>query len=95
MRKFLCKNLRRTWKRCLKKRKMSLRTYGDKPLSFQLEEGGEYYYVGSEVCLNQSKKIIKPMKKVKKTTNAFRLETIYDSFVGHFTKNILAWQDEH
>lgn len=28
---------------------MALRTYGDKPLSFQLEEGGEYYYVGSEV----------------------------------------------
>lgn len=28
---------------------MALRTYGDKPLSFQLEENGEYYYVGSEV----------------------------------------------
>ncbi|XP_063699426.1 SWI/SNF-related matrix-associated actin-dependent regulator of chromatin subfamily B member 1 [Culicoides brevitarsis] len=28
---------------------MSVRTYGDKPVSFQLEEGGEYYYVGSEV----------------------------------------------
>lgn len=27
----------------------SLRTYGDKPLCFQLEENGEYYYVGSEV----------------------------------------------
>lgn len=30
---------------------MALRTYGDKPLSFQLEEGGEYYYVGSEVSI--------------------------------------------
>lgn len=28
---------------------MALRTYGDKPMSFQLEENGEYYYVGSEV----------------------------------------------
>lgn len=28
---------------------MAMRTYGDKPLSFQLEENGEYYYVGSEV----------------------------------------------
>lgn len=28
---------------------MTLRTYGDKPMSFQLEENGEYYYVGSEV----------------------------------------------
>lgn len=28
---------------------MTLRTYGDKPMSFQLEENGEYFYVGSEV----------------------------------------------
>ncbi|KAG5886550.1 hypothetical protein JTB14_012768 [Gonioctena quinquepunctata] len=28
---------------------MALRTYGDKPISFQLEENGEYYCVGSEV----------------------------------------------
>lgn len=28
---------------------MSVRTYGDKPVSFQLEDNGEYYYVGSEV----------------------------------------------
>lgn len=31
---------------------MALRTYGDKPLSFQLEENGEYFYVGSEVSVN-------------------------------------------
>lgn len=24
-------------------------TYGDKPTSFQLEDGGEFYYIGSEV----------------------------------------------
>jgi len=29
-----------------------MRTFGDKPKAFQLEEGGELYYVGSEVyCL--------------------------------------------
>lgn len=28
---------------------MALRTYGDKPISFQLEENGELYCVGSEV----------------------------------------------
>lgn len=29
-----------------------MKTYGDKPISFQLEEGGEYYYVGSEASCN-------------------------------------------
>lgn len=28
---------------------MALKTYGDKPISFQVEENGEYYCVGSEV----------------------------------------------
>lgn len=28
---------------------MALRTFGDKPISFQLEENGEYFCVGSEV----------------------------------------------
>lgn len=28
---------------------MALRTYGDKPISFQVEENGEYYCIGSEV----------------------------------------------
>ncbi|KAG7303728.1 SWI/SNF- matrix-associated actin-dependent regulator of chromatin sub B member 1-A [Plutella xylostella] len=28
---------------------MAIRTYGDKPISFQIEEGGEFYCVGSEV----------------------------------------------
>ncbi|XP_013144822.1 PREDICTED: SWI/SNF-related matrix-associated actin-dependent regulator of chromatin subfamily B member 1-A [Papilio polytes] len=28
---------------------MALRTYGDKPISFQIEEGGDFYCVGSEV----------------------------------------------
>ena len=26
-----------------------MRTFGDKPKAFQLEDGGELYYVGSEV----------------------------------------------
>ena len=28
---------------------MSLKTYGDRPISFQLEENGEFYCIGSEV----------------------------------------------
>lgn len=28
---------------------MAVKTYGEKPLSFQLEENGEYYCIGSEV----------------------------------------------
>lgn len=28
---------------------MAVRTYGDKPVSFQVEENGEYYFIGSEV----------------------------------------------
>lgn len=28
-----------------------VRTYGDKPICFQLEENGEFYYVGSEVSV--------------------------------------------
>lgn len=31
---------------------MAVRTYGDKPISFQLEENGEYYCVGSEVSFH-------------------------------------------
>jgi len=27
------------------------RTFGQKPVKFQLEEGGEYYMIGSEVSL--------------------------------------------
>jgi SWI/SNF-related matrix-associated actin-dependent regulator of chromatin subfamily B protein 1 len=28
---------------------MAVRTYGEKPISFQVEEGGEFYCIGSEV----------------------------------------------
>jgi SWI/SNF-related matrix-associated actin-dependent regulator of chromatin subfamily B member 1 len=28
---------------------MALKTYGDKPISFQIEENGEFWCVGSEV----------------------------------------------
>ena len=27
------------------------RTFGEKPKPFQIEEGGEYYYIGSEVSI--------------------------------------------
>lgn len=30
---------------------MAVRTYGDKPISFQVEEGGEFYCIGSEVSI--------------------------------------------
>ena len=33
---------------------MAVKTYGDKPLSFQLEENGEFYCIGSEVSFSQS-----------------------------------------
>jgi hypothetical protein len=32
-----------------KETKMALKTYGDKPISFQIEENGEFWCVGSEV----------------------------------------------
>lgn len=73
---------------------MALRTYGDKPLSFQLEEGGEYYYVGSEV--NDACTIHKlHMNNKKNHSNDSRSVTIYDYFVDHCTKNIRECQDEH
>jgi len=28
---------------------MASTTYGDKPISFQVDDGGEYYCIGSEV----------------------------------------------
>lgn len=28
-----------------------MRTFGEKPIAFQLEENGEYYYIGSEVII--------------------------------------------
>lgn len=40
------------WKVKRKSASMALRTYGDKPISFQIEEGGDFYCVGSEVTDN-------------------------------------------
>jgi hypothetical protein len=31
---------------------MALKTYGDRPISFQLEENGEFFCIGSEVNEN-------------------------------------------
>ena len=31
----------------------SMRTYGDKPQPFQLEENGDFYYIGSEVIIKE------------------------------------------
>ena len=32
----------------------NMRTYGDKPSAFQLEEGGDFYYIGSEVSVESA-----------------------------------------
>lgn len=37
---------------------MAVKTYGDKPLSFQLEENGEFYCIGSEVSFSQIRSTI-------------------------------------
>lgn len=34
---------------------MAMRTYGEKPISFQVEEDGEFYCIGSEVLTNKEK----------------------------------------
>lgn len=73
---------------------MALRTYGDKPLSFQLEENGEYYYVGSEVLYFFAS--YNPSKYMK-TQHAFtfRSETICGCSADRYTKNIRACCDVH
>jgi hypothetical protein len=38
---------------------MSVRTYGDKPIQFQVEDGGEFYCIGSEVS-QQFAKVDRP-----------------------------------
>lgn len=52
---------------------MALRTYGDKPLSFQLEENGEYFYVGSEVSANRAMHSVS-LRRLKRQSN----ETLID-----------------
>lgn len=55
-RRFRARVVRLLWPDDDDDRKMALRTYGDKPISFQVEENGEYYCIGSEV----SKGVEKP-----------------------------------
>lgn len=72
-----------------------MRTYGDKPLSFQLEENGEYYYVGSEVYTTPN-----PIygfcsrKKKHFFVLSFRLGIIYGYSVDLCTKSTREWQEE-
>lgn len=66
---------------------MALRTYGDKPISFQLDENGEFYCVGSEVSEIY---IIK-----KNIINLYpRLETTCASSEVLYTKNILVCSED-
>lgn len=68
---------------------MALRTYGDKPLSFQLEENGEFFYVGSEVCIVFS--CIHRIDESKNELLFHRSETIYECFVVRCTKSTQEW----
>lgn len=45
-----------------------MKTFGDKPTAFQLEEDGEFYYIGSEVRACSC-----PMKPFSAATNFYRL----------------------
>lgn len=81
---------------------MSLRTYGDKPLSFQLEENGEYYYVGSEVSeemeisCKTAANSVRMIRLIADNCNCiFRLETICVCSVAHCTKSIRVWPGVH
>lgn len=69
---------------------MALRTYGDKPLSFQLEENGEFYCVGSEVCSF----LLNIWDFYSNSKFFFRLEIIFDYFEDYYIKNILEWLEE-
>lgn len=79
---------------------MALRTYGDKPLSFQLEEGGEYYYVGSEVSAfcptyNGYRESTKQYKIKLTLIMSFRSVIICDYFVDRCTRNTRACHGAH
>lgn len=79
---------------------MAMRTYGDKPLCFQLEENGEYFYVGSEVrivfifgCILRQHK---GAAGIQKSTDDcvicdFRWAITCASSEAHSTKSIRAW----
>lgn len=82
---------------------MSGRTYGDKPISFQVEEGGEFYCIGSEVTAKFQfiKFLFFVVILSKFLTNywdligiSFRLGHIYDYAEVRFTRNILECTEE-
>lgn len=70
---------------------MALRTYGDKPISFQIEEGGEFYCVGSEVmtrfkiwlCASCAVKFMMDLRS--------RSVITCGCSVGRSTRSTLAW----
>lgn len=74
-------------------KEMALRTYGDKPLSFQLEENGEFYYVGSEVIY--AKMLVQMTAATYRgmepqiTFSFRRSETIYECFAVRYTRSTL------
>lgn len=63
---------------------MALRTYGDKPISFQVEENGEYYCIGSEVrqfLMNTNREFDFQLFVLI----LFRSAITYDCFAGPYT----------
>jgi len=65
---------------------MSLKTYGDRPISFQLEENGEFYCIGSEVMKEEFGFSFTPYN-YKKIVFVHRLETIFGFFEGLCTRS--------
>lgn len=69
---------------------MALRTYGDKPISFQVEENGEYYCIGSEVRnIFGTQLTLLAQEQLLDFCYDFRLAITCDYFAGLCTKGIL------
>lgn len=58
---------------------MAVKTYGDKPVSFQIEEGGEFYMMGSEVGIYNNK------------TTVGQITFFFSSISGRKLSTIMSW----
>lgn len=72
---------------------MAVKTYGDKPVSFQIEEGGEFYMMGSEVGIYNNKTTVGQIKIIFFFVN-FRSETIYNYVVDCCTESTREWPEK-
>lgn len=71
---------------------MAVKTYGDKPVSFQIEEGGEFYMMGSEVKIYNNKTSVGKIK-INFSSN-FRSETIFSYVVDCCTGSTREWPEK-